>query len=124
MYEVTRGLQNVYVYLEDTLFCNRRSKHGVTINTSKCELRKPRVTFLGYTVSSSGMASLLDNVTAILGYPTPHAYRQSQQLVGLVDFYQRFISDCTEISTALIDLQRRAKYKFVSRGFETDIHFH
>lgn len=82
----TRGSENVPLYLYDipvashsehqhsahlhALF-NRLSKRSVTVTASKCELEKPGVIFLGYIISSPGLASLPEEVNAIQNYREP-----------------------------------------------------
>lgn len=88
-----------------TLF-HRFSEYGVTINASKCALRKSSVAFSGHIVSSSGIASLPDRVTARRNYRESHAYRQLPEFVGLVKLHRRFISNCAEMIAPLTNLLR------------------
>ena len=128
MHEATRGLKNVYVYLDDILVASsskeehmthlralfeRLSQHSVTINPAKCELGRTTITFLGHEISASGIQPLPDKVAAIRDYPEPHSYRQLRQFSGLVNFYRRFIPHCAEIMQPLTDLLRGGKRKFI-----------
>ena len=127
MHEVTRGLENVFVYLDDILVASqnagqheahlralfeRLAQHGVTINSSKCELGKTTLTFLGHVISASGIQPLPEKVTAIREFPEPSSYRQLRRFAGLVNFYRRFIPSCAEVMRPLTDLLRGGKRKF------------
>lgn len=116
MHEVTRGLENIYLNLDDILLAShseeqysvhlcalldRLSKQCVTIDASNYELGEPDFTFLRHIVSPAGIAPLLDNVTAIRDYSEPRSHRLSRQFLGLINFYLRFISNCAEIITPL-----------------------
>lgn len=83
---------------------DRLNKHGVPTNASNCELEKPSVNVLGNIVSSSGVAPLLDNVTAIQGYAYSHSCWQMWQFFGLINFYRRFVLECAKAINFLTDL--------------------
>lgn len=99
--EVTRRLEKRGVLLDDisvaihlqglrpahlhALF-DQLDEHGVT----KCELKKPIVTFCGNTVSTSCVAALA-GVTAIQGYTQPHSYQQLHLPVCVINVFRHFV---------------------------------
>ncbi|MBM6549262.1 reverse transcriptase domain-containing protein [Streptococcus dysgalactiae] len=127
MHEVTRGLTNVYVYLDDILIASsspeehmvhlrslfdRLVKHGVTINPDKCQLGQSNIEFLGHNFSASGIQPRPEKVDAIHDYPAPQSYSQLRRFAGLVNFYRRFIPNCANLMRPLTDLLRGGKRKF------------
>lgn len=86
-------------------FFDRPGKDGVTTKTPKCGLGKPSIIFLGYIVSSSGIAPSPDKATAIRYCPAPRSYRQLRQFFHLVNFNWRSIVHCAKTITPLAALQ-------------------
>ena len=128
MDEVCRGLESVYVYLDDILVASadvrqhlchlralfdRLAKYGVTINANKSEFAKSRVSFLGHVLSATGIEPLPDKVKAIIDYPEPTSFKQLRSFSGLVNFYRRFIPHCAALMQPLTDLLRGNSKKFV-----------
>ncbi|CAM0512132.1 unnamed protein product [Fasciola hepatica] len=128
MHEATRGLETVHVYMDDILVASsseqehaphlradfeRLSQHGVPINIAKYEFGRSDITFIGHSVSSSGIRPLLDKVFAICDYPESQYFRQLRPFAGLVNFYHRFIPHCAETMQPLTDLLSKVKRKFV-----------
>ena len=72
----------------------RFSEHEIVINPSKCELGVPQLTFLGHTVDQHGICPLLSNVETLHAIPPPTTQRKLREFLGLVNFYNRFISNC------------------------------
>ena len=128
MDEVCRGLDSVFVYLDDILVASttpeqhtahlralfeRLCKHGVTINADKSEFGKSNISFLGHAISATGIRPLADKVQAIADYPEPSSFKQLRSFSGLVNFYRRFIPNCASLMQPLTDLLRGHTKKFV-----------
>ena len=86
MDEVTRGLDFVYVYIDDILIAStnalehevhlrllfdRFRQYGVIINPSKCVIGVLSLEFLGHKVSAHGFQSRDWKVQAIRDFPLP-----------------------------------------------------
>src|SRR5215469_12032538 len=122
---VLRGLNFCFAYLDDILIassspeqhrdhlrqvCERLNEHGIRVNPEKCVFGVPSLTFLGHTVSSSGISPLEEKVSAIRAFPLPQTQRQLRQFLGMINFYHRFIPSAAEILqplTALLKPKRR-----------------
>lgn len=117
--EVVRGLDFCYPYLDDILIFSknqhshkehlrqlftRLQKYGVVVNTSKCVFGKSEVTFLGYSISSSGTKPLPEKVEAINRYPAPKTVRELRRFLGMINFYRRFIPNAAQIQSSLNNL--------------------
>ncbi len=106
MDEVLRGLTFSYAYIDDVLVAScgpeehkhhlrlvfqRFSEHGIKVNPAKCVLGVPELDFLGHQVNSQGIHPLPDKVEAIHNFPQPGTLRKLRELLGLINFYHRFI---------------------------------
>lgn len=114
--EVTRGLDFVYCYLDDVLVYSRNAQeherhlrqiftklknYGIQINTAKCVLGEPEVTFLGYSISANGTKPLETKIEAIKKFPIPTTVRQLRAFLGMINFYRRFLPRAAEIQSPL-----------------------
>ena len=123
MDQVVRGLDFVYVYIDDLLVASstpeeheqhlrklftRLAEYGLVINPDKCEFGKPELTFLGHHISKDGILPLQEKVQVILDFPLPSSTKKLREFLGLVNFYHRFIDNCATLQAPLIALLTRA----------------
>ena len=119
MDQVTRDLDFVFVYIDDVLIASdsaeqhiehlnalftRLNEYGITVNASKCELGKHELTFLGHKVNGEGIRPLEDKVQAIIVYPLPDTYTQLRRVLGMINYYHRFVNNCATIMAPLNDI--------------------
>ena len=91
MDQVFRGLDFVFVYIDDILIASsspeehmqhvrevfqRLSNHGILINPSKCLFGVAELEFLGHHVSSEGICPLEHKLEAVRKFPQPTSARQ------------------------------------------------
>lgn len=115
--EVTRGLNGVYAFIDDILIASttpeehilhltalfeRLNHYGLTIKPSKCTLGASSLNFLGFRVSSQGLAPLPDRVEAINKFPKPETITQLKRFLGMYNFYRRFIPRAAHILAPLV----------------------
>lgn len=138
MHEVLRGLDFVFVYLDDILVASkteeehcshlrvlfqRLEEHGLKLKLSKCTFGVPTLTFLGHEISSAGIKPTDDRVTAILDFPQPTSIKQVQRFLGMINFYPRFLKGLAGIvepmDSYIAELGRKIKSrkKAVDRAF-------
>lgn len=106
--EMLRGLDFVYPYIDDILVFSpdpvthekhlhevfkRLKEFGMVLNPNKCVFGAPKVTFLGYTISSEGTKPLTDKVEAIKNFSQPKTVKELRRFLGMLNFYRRFIPD-------------------------------
>ena len=116
---VLQGLEFCEAYIDDLLIASpdeethiqhvrlvleRLQQHGLTINPSKCAFGQQSLSFLGHHVSADGLTPLPTKVEAIQKFPVPTTRRQVRGFVGLVNFYRRFIRNCSSLLQPLTDL--------------------
>ena len=112
-------VDRVMVYLDDILVIGKTfrehleildrvlaclKEHGLKINPHKCQLFKDSVKFLGHLVSANGLSPLPENIEAIVNFKPPRSIKSVQRFLGMINFYRRFIPDCSVIARPLSSL--------------------
>lgn len=113
---VCRGLDSVFVYLDDILIascnavehledlrivCQRLSDHGLMLNTAKCHFGLQEMDFLGHHITKHGITPLADKVAAVLDFAQPSTIQGLQQFLGMVNFYHRFVPNASRLMQPL-----------------------
>lgn len=106
----------VLVYLDDILIYSKNMdehirhirlifdqlrSHKLYGKLSKCEFLRSRVEYLGHMVSAEGVSVEEQKVKAITNWETPKSKTDVQAFLGLVNYYRRFIKNCSGISKPL-----------------------
>jgi len=123
--EVLRGLHFTYAYINDVLIASSSpeehvqhlravlecfKKYGVIINPIKCELGVSQLHFLGHQVDSAGVRPLEEKVKVIQDFPLPETHKKLHEFLGLINFYHRFIKNCTTLTHPLNTLLSISKH--------------
>nr|VZI17913.1 unnamed protein product [Spirometra erinaceieuropaei] len=121
---VIRGLPFVFACIDDlvvasrdeeehkehlVLVFDRLDKFGVVINSSKCVLGVPSLEFLGHQVDSECLRPLPSKVEAVRNFPPPTSKCQLQRLLGMVNFYPRFLPNCADLMLPLTNMLSGSK---------------
>lgn len=95
--EVLLGLDFCYGYIDGILVFSKSAQehkghlrklferlrqYGIVVNTVKCILGQPEVTFLGYRVSAAGTKPLDAKIEAIREYPVPKTVKELRRFLG------------------------------------------
>ena len=103
---VTRGLDFVFVYLDDLLVTSpdhkthkkhlrilfaRLSEYGIIIGSEKCQFGTTELSFLGHHVCAEGISPLPSAVDAIVNFVKPEKQRALRRYLGMV---MKDIPDC------------------------------
>ena len=109
MDEVVRGLEGVFVYMDDILVASKNEKNhehhlsalftrlelfGLVISPEKSTFGVNQVDFLGYQLSAAGLSSMPSHVEAISQFAIPTNKKSLQRFLGMVNYYRRFIPNC------------------------------
>jgi hypothetical protein len=110
----------VVVYVDDILIATKGSleKHHrqvskvfqllmdnhMCIEIEKCVFDAKEVPFLGFLVSGTGLRTDPEKAKAIVDWPRPASVKEVQQLLGLWNFYRRFIPGYAAIVAPITDL--------------------
>ena len=79
------------------------------VKLSKCEFATTTVDFLGYRISTEGIAMDPRRVEAIQQWPEPETFREIQVLLGFTNFYRMFIARYSAVVKPITDLLEGTK---------------
>jgi hypothetical protein len=109
-------------YLDDILIFSKTYKEHVEhvkkvlqrlrekqlpIKLSKCEFHKDRIAFLGYIVSTEGLAPDPKKVEAVKDWPEPTNVKEVQAALGFMNYYRKFIKGFSSIAAPLSALTKK-----------------
>ncbi len=121
--DVFRDMLNrwVIVYIDDILvFSDSLDNHiqhvravlqrlieqQLYVKMEKCEFHQTQVSFLGYIISSEGVAMDDKKVQSVLNWPQPKTVKELQRFLGFANFYRHFIRNFSTIAALLTSLLR------------------
>ena len=107
---IFRGLQwkVVLIYLDDIIIFSETFKThlerinmvferlrsaGFKLKPSKCELFREGVTFLGHSITSSGIKPSPDKVKVVNNWKRPQTVTQVRSFLGFASYYRRYIKN-------------------------------
>ena len=108
MDKILTGINNVFCYIDDVLIATkdttehlkvleavveRFAKYNVHMNGVKCQFFKSNVHYLGHSLSAEGIRPLQNKVEAILSAPTPKNVLELKSLLGMINYYGKFLPD-------------------------------
>lgn len=121
-----QGLDFAFAYIDDVLIASttaaehesnvretlRRLQHaGVAINPGKCVFGVSELTFLGHRVNQFGCRPLSERVSDVHNWPLPSTKKGLQRLLGMVNFYHRFIPHAAQLQVPLYALAATIRKK-------------
>ncbi len=110
--EVCRGLTFCFPFVDDILIASKNEEehlshlreifqrladYGLVLHPNKCEFGKSSITFLGHTVTENGILPRTEKIEAIKNFPVPETQKKLREFLGMLNFYRRFIKDCSSI---------------------------
>ena len=87
----------------------RLRQFSLYANLKKCQFYTGRVEFLGFIVTTDGVAMDQERVSTIKEWPRPKSYRDVQVFLGFANFYRRFIQGYSTIAAPLTGLLKGSK---------------
>ena len=82
---------------------------GMFINTKKCLFAKQEVKFLGYKISTQGMGTLDDKVSAVSQMPPPTTVTEVRRFLGSMTYYRAFLPNIAEVIAPISNLLKGPK---------------
>ena len=113
MADTFRDLRFVNVYLDDILIFSespeehwkhldtvleRLKNENLIVKKKKCKFASEETEFLGYSIGIQKIAPLQHKCAAIRDFPTPKTVKQAQRFLGMINYYRRFIPNCSKIA--------------------------
>ena len=95
----TKGVEEHLSQLEQVFSCLRAA--GLTLKTTKCQLFRDSVTFLGHKVSSQGIGPDPANIEKVKSFPAPRNTSEVQSFLGLASYYRKFVKNFADVAEPL-----------------------
>ena len=80
---------------------------GLKLKPSKCVFFAPKVPFLGHIVSQDRVSPDPHNITKIAKWPTPRNVREVDGILGIGNYYCRFVKDFSQKVQFLVALTKK-----------------
>ncbi len=96
------------------LVLDRPRKHKLYVKMSKCTFGVQEVDYLGFLLRAGKLAMNPSKAKTIEVLETPTNKNEIQSFLGLVNYYRRFIRNCSEIAKPLTELTKNLPFKWSS----------
>ena len=124
MDKVLDGLtfKSLLCYLDDILVCSetfeehmkdltdlfeRLRDSGLKLNPSKCKFATSKCEFLGHEISREGIKPPSQKVDKILNYPIPKNIKELRRVLGMFNWFRKFVPNYSMIVSPLTKLTRK-----------------
>ena len=121
MSQVMRGLhwKRCLVYIDDILVfgndfesalhslelvLNRVAEYGLQLKSTKCNLFRTSVTFLGHIVGRAGLECDPHRLSAVANWIPPSTIKGVREFLGFTGYYRRFVPDYSTVAQPLVHL--------------------
>ncbi|CAM8954476.1 unnamed protein product [Rhodiola kirilowii] len=81
--------------------------HSFYANSSKCDIGRDSISYLGHIISAMGVRVDPDKVHAVQAWPPPQNLQQLRGFLGLAGYYRRFVSQYASRASCLTNLLRK-----------------
>ena len=92
-------------HLIETLQAIRNA--GLKLKPTKCSFAQYEVKFMGFVISSKGLAPDPDKIKAIRAYPQPKYLTELRKFIGMASYYRRFVSGFSDIAQPINKLLQK-----------------
>ena len=83
--------------------------NNLRVKPSKTYIGFPEITFLGHVVGKGLLKPLDENVDKIISLQVPKTKKQVRSIIGLVNFYAKFIMNISDLLYPLFDLTKKGR---------------
>ena len=91
---------------------------NLKLKPKKCHFLEGKVVFLGHVVSKEGLLPNPD-IKKLVDWPVPETVTQVRALLGLGNYYRRFVEGFSQIAQPLTDLTKKGKTFIWDDGCQT-----
>ncbi|PKU75232.1 RNA-directed DNA polymerase [Dendrobium catenatum] len=95
--------------------------HQLLINLDKCEFVAPKIQFLGFVLSTEGIQTSPQKISAIQKWTNPKSITDVRSFHGLANYYRRFIKGFGEITAPITNCLKSSKFSWgreIQHSFE------
>lgn len=93
-------LQQVFQILTD---------HQLKVKHSKCSFAQSKLAYLGHIISTNGVATDDEKITAVRNWPVPTSVKELRSFLGLAGYYRKFVRHFGVICKPLTELLRKGQ---------------
>jgi transposase InsO family protein len=86
---------------------NRVAEINMTLGRDKCQFRQTEITYLGETLTQTGVKPDSNKIKAILQYTRPTSKHDLQRLLGMTNFIAKFLPKLSEVTAPLRELIKK-----------------
>ena len=86
---------------------NRVAEINMTLGRDKCQFCQTEVTYLGETLTQTGIKPDSNKIKAILQYTRPTSKHDLQRLLGMTNFIAKFLPKLSEVTAPLRELIKK-----------------
>ncbi len=116
--DILGDLENVKIFVDDILIYNSTDKEhyktvktvltrlkekGAKLNYTKSIFGVEEITFLGMKINSQGIEAETSNVKKHIEITPPRTVKQLQKLIGIINWYRKFIPNLSTKIASLTD---------------------
>ena len=85
----------------------RATEWNLKLNFDKCQVKQPRVTYVGHFVTDQGLQPDPEKVRAIRSMPVPGSKYDVRRFLGFVQYLSKFIPNMSTVDAPLRDVMKR-----------------
>ena len=109
----SNNLENHLRHLRLTL--NKLREHKLYAKLSKCQFAVQEVEYLGFLLKPGGVCINPSKIDAIKSWEVPKSKRDVQSFMGMINYFRRFIKDCSKIAKPLTELTKNVEFVWDER---------
>lgn len=84
-------------------------QHQLYVKLSKCSFAKNKLHYLGYVISSAGVATDPSKVQIIANWPKPTSVKELRSFLGMAGYYRKFVRQFGLLSKPLTNLLKKGE---------------
>ena len=127
-----RGLTNVFAFIDDIIIhaesleqhkkifnkvLQRLREFKLSISIEKCKFLKKEVEYLGHIISVDGIKTNPKIISAVRDFPRPRNVKNVRQLLGLFNYYHRFVDGFAKLSNPITKLlEKNVKFEWTEEA--------
>lgn len=85
----------------------RLDEFNIKLKLAKCTFMQNSIQFLGHEISQDGIRPLVEKVQAIKDLPSPKTRKELMSVLGLINYYLKFIPNLSLYSSKLTELLKK-----------------